>query len=66
LIGGIELKKKRQGWKDAATQEWLRTCTIITSDPYDQVALKVPVKLADFSLHQRRAHLLQRRRFGLR
>jgi len=28
-----------EGWKDPATEEWLRTCTIITGDPNELVAV---------------------------
>jgi len=27
-----------EGWKDPATEEWLRTCTIITGEPNELVA----------------------------
>ena len=39
-----------EGWKDPATEEWLRTCTIITSDPNElvaQVHTRMPVILAE-------------------
>ena len=37
-----------EGWKDPATGEWLRTCTIITGEPNELVAqihLRMPVIL---------------------
>jgi len=39
-----------EGWKDPATDEWLRTCTIITGEPNDLVAqihTRMPVILPD-------------------
>ena len=39
-----------EGWKDPATEEWLRTCTIITGDPNDLVAqihTRMPVILPE-------------------
>jgi putative SOS response-associated peptidase YedK len=39
-----------EGWKDPATDEWLRTCTIITGDPNDLVAqihTRMPVILPE-------------------
>jgi len=37
-----------EGWKDPATEEWLRTCTIITGEPNElvaQVHTRMPVIL---------------------
>src|SRR6266446_4618053 len=39
-----------EAWKDPATEEWLRTCTIITGDPNElvaQVHTRMPVILAE-------------------
>src|ERR1700758_3387992 len=39
-----------EGWKDPATVDWLRTCTIITGDPNElvaQVHTRMPVILAE-------------------
>ena len=39
-----------EGWKDPATVDWLRTCTIITGDPTElvaQVHTRMPVILAE-------------------
>ena len=39
-----------EGWKDPATDKWLRTCTIITGDPNQlvaQVHTRMPVILAE-------------------
>jgi putative SOS response-associated peptidase YedK len=38
-----------EGWKDPATEDWLRTCSIITGDPNElvaQVHTRMPVILA--------------------
>ncbi len=37
-----------EGWKDPATDEWLRTCTIITGEPNEfvrQIHTRMPVIL---------------------
>ena len=39
-----------EGWKDPATGDWLRTCTIITGDPNElvaQVHTRMPVILPE-------------------
>jgi putative SOS response-associated peptidase YedK len=39
-----------EGWKDPATDQWLRTCTIITGDPNElvaQVHTRMPVTLPE-------------------
>jgi putative SOS response-associated peptidase YedK len=39
-----------EGWKDPATDEWLRTCTIITGEPNELVAqihTRMPVILPE-------------------
>jgi putative SOS response-associated peptidase YedK len=39
-----------EGWKDPATDEWLRTCTIITGEPNEfvrQIHTRMPVILLE-------------------
>ena len=39
-----------EGWKDPATEDWLRSCAIITGDPNElvaQVHTRMPVILAE-------------------
>jgi hypothetical protein len=36
-----------EGWKDPATEQWLRTCTIITGEPNELIFL-VPDALKSF------------------